>query len=79
VSQPVEGDEEDTYKDTAMANFLVLARGTSINTARVVAVSADGDLVRKFISELADENGDTEQADNPDSRKPLRHVTSDDE
>jgi hypothetical protein len=62
-----------------MANFLVLARGTSIKTARVVAVSADRDLVRKFVGALVDENCSAEQANKSENPKSFRLVTSDDE
>jgi hypothetical protein len=60
-----------------MTNFLVLARGNSINTARVVAVSADRDLVRKFIGELAGE--DDKEESKKESRSRLRLVTDGDE
>lgn len=41
---------------TATTNFLLLARGASLETARVLAVSADQRLVDKFVAELAGKN-----------------------
>ncbi len=60
-----------------MAHFLVLARGESIASARVVCVSADQGLVDKFLLELAgvDEDADVKH----DEREPLRVVRGDDE
>lgn len=38
-----------------MTNYILLARGASLETARVLAVCADREIVKKFIAELADE------------------------
>ena len=37
-------------------NYILLARGASLETARVLAVSADQDLVGRFAAELADDD-----------------------
>lgn len=44
-----------------MANFLLLARGETINSARVVAVSADPGIVDRFLSELAGDEAEPEE------------------
>ena len=41
-------------------NYILLARGTSLETARVLAVSADQQLVDRFVRELTREAEDDE-------------------
>ena len=62
-----------------MTNFLILAKGETISTARVVAVSADRGIVDRFLSELAGEveEGSSEHRDSLHTeREPLRLVPS---
>jgi hypothetical protein len=79
VPRPEGGDEEDNHKGAAMTNFLLLARGASIATARVVAVSADQALISKFIQELADGSARMETWAGREPVKCLRPVQSGDE
>ncbi len=57
-----------------MANFLMLARGTSVGTAKLVAISADQTLIERFVRELIAEDTDV---DDRDERKPLKVVQAD--
>jgi hypothetical protein len=51
-------------------NYLLLARGSSLETARVLAVSADQRLVDRFLRQLAEEP----EHDEPEHPGPL-HLT----
>ena len=55
-------------------NYLVLARGNSLGASRVLAVSADQALVKKFITELVGEASEVEEQSQSVERKPLRVV-----
>jgi hypothetical protein len=50
-----------------VANYLLLARGESLGTARVLAVSANPDIVDRFLHELAGES--SASAPSSDARK----------
>jgi hypothetical protein len=58
-------------------NFLALYRGQTVSEARLVAVTADPELVGRFIDELAGE-GDKEEP-GEESHGRLRLVTDGDE
>jgi hypothetical protein len=64
-------------------NYLVLARGSSLGAARVLAVSADQQLVNKFVAELTGEaEYDTEKLEEyepPSAPGSLRVVRGDEE
>lgn len=62
-----------------MRHFLLLARGESIGTARVVAVSADPSIVGRFVGELVGEAEDGEEIGETEQREPLRLVPGGDE
>ena len=52
-------------REVLMTTYLFLAKGASVGTARVVAVSADREIVRRFIDALVREEepeGDRPQA-----------------
>jgi hypothetical protein len=55
-------------------NYLLLARGDSLGTARVLAVSADQQLVQKFIAQLVDASDELEERSERVEREPLRVV-----
>ena len=55
-------------------NYLVLARGNSLGASRVLAVSADQALVKKFIAELVGEASEVEEQSQSVEREPLRVV-----
>jgi hypothetical protein len=44
-----------------VTNFLLLARGEDLRSARVLAVSADQQLVGRFLDELMGEDGSDER------------------
>ncbi len=48
-------------------NFLLLARGASLKTARVLAVSADQQLVSRFARELTEEEAEHDRPEGPGS------------
>jgi hypothetical protein len=49
-------------------DFLALYRGQTVSEARLVAVTADPELVGRFIGELAGEDREEESKDEPRSR-----------
>ena len=55
-------------------NYLVLARGNSLGASRVLAVSADQTLVKKFVAELAGDAEESEDLSQSAECKPLRVV-----
>ena len=55
-------------------NYLVLARGNSLGASRVLAVSADQALVKKFVAELVGEASKAEDCGQPAERESLRVV-----
>ena len=57
-----------------MTDFLLLARGEDLRTARVLAVSADKRLVGRFLGALAEEDADAEGRDRSGDRERLRVV-----
>lgn len=62
--------------DTA---FIALYRGRTVGNARLLAVSSEPEIVRRFIRELAGETGEQEAQDEPAERKPLCVVRGDEE
>jgi hypothetical protein len=58
-------------------DFLALYRGQTVSEARLVAVTADPELVGRFIGELAGE--DDKEESKKESRSRLRLVTDGDE
>jgi hypothetical protein len=55
-------------------NYILLARGGSLETARVLAVSADQTLIHKFVAELVSKSEESTEASEPIEHKPLRVV-----
>jgi hypothetical protein len=60
-----------------LANFLLLARGETVATAEIMCVSANRDLVDRFVRELVGEPYEAEEQD-ADERA-LRLVQGDDD
>jgi hypothetical protein len=58
-------------------DFLALYRGQTVSDARLVAVTADPELVASFVKGLGGEGTEDELV--MDDHKPLRLVTGDDE
>jgi hypothetical protein len=58
-------------------DFLALYRGQTVSDARLVAVTADPELVASFVKGLG--GGEAEQEPVIDDCNPLRLVTGDDE
>ena len=58
----------------ALVNYILLARGGSLETARVLAVSADQTLIQKFVAELVSKSEESKVASEPTEHKPLRVV-----
>jgi hypothetical protein len=56
-----------------MMNFIALYRGRSIAEARLIAVSSEPEIIRRFFRELAGQNGSEEPGDVAES-EPLRVV-----
>jgi hypothetical protein len=48
-----------------LANFIMLARGESVRTARILAVSADQVLIERFIRELAGKDDKADESEDP--------------
>jgi membrane-bound ClpP family serine protease len=64
---------------SSAVNYLVLARGTTLGAARVLAVSADQQLINKFVAELTGEAQQLDERSEPAEREPLRVVRGDEE
>ena len=62
-----------------MNNYLLLARGESLETAQVLAVSANPEVVDAFIRELMDESKPNDRHQKAEQHKPLRLVERDEE
>ena len=58
-------------------DLLALYRGQTLSYARLVAVTADPEIVASFVKGLS--GGDIEEEPVKDNHKPLRLVTGDDE
>ena len=62
-----------------MAEFVALYRGRTVAEAKLVAVTAEPDLVARFIRELLGEPADSAERDASSGREPLRIVRGDEE
>jgi hypothetical protein len=64
-------------------NYLVLARGTSLGAARVLAVSADQQLINNFVAALSGETEHlaerSEEYSEPSESGPLRVIRGDEQ
>ena len=62
-----------------MTTYLFLAKGESIATARVVAVSADKGVVGRFIDALARDDEAEPEVESPGASSPVLQVVRDGE
>lgn len=60
-----------------MTTYLFLAKGKSVSTARVVAVSADKGIVGRFIDALAHDDEAEPDAESSEARSPILQVLRD--
>ena len=58
-------------------DFIALYRGQTVAEARLVAVTAEPEIVSRFVRELSGEMGPTEGQQGNGSREPLRLVKED--
>lgn len=55
-------------------DFIALYRGQTVSSARLVAVTAEPEIVDRFVRELAGEAVDGEEIGRTEQREPLRLV-----
>lgn len=55
-------------------DFIALYRGQTVSDARIIAVTAEPEIVARFVRELAVEAEDREEIGEAEQREPLRVV-----
>jgi hypothetical protein len=60
-------------------DFIALYRGQTVAEARLVAVTAEPDIVSRFVRELAGEVTEPNREEEPTASRPLRLVPDDEE